>query len=185
MTLWHVHPAFAQKINPFPIRWWGAEPDILPWTFMSTVWHCSCRKRASDRSMPHGKLFKRNWSSFLLFLSYSPSVYLYILSVCLSLSLSHFPQLDLFHDLHVFLSLRCLCVSTNICMSILLASRAVRRRHCVGGGAPPVQKNRRRRGVGGQNSFFLIFTKKFRSILNIFLLTFLVIKALRFADDQC
>jgi len=42
-----------------------------------------------------------------------------------------------------------------------------------------------RRGVGGQKHFFLRFKKKFRSILKIFLGTFLVIKALRFADDQC
>src|SRR6218665_797817 len=57
-----------------------------------------------------------------------------------------------------------------------------------GGGAPPVQKNRRRRRRGpaweAKNSFFLRFTKKC-SILKIFLGTFLVIKALRFADDQC
>jgi len=69
----------------------------------------------------------------------------------------------------------------------------VRRRHCVGGGArlisvggggaPLVQKNRR---GSGQKHFFLRFTKKFRSILKIFLGTFLVINALRFAaDDQC
>src|SRR6218665_1590650 len=89
------------------------------------------------------------------------------------------------------------------------SSRAVRRRHCVGGGAPVnfgrrrrraarpkktaaggrggrAQKSRRRRrGVDGPKYFFLRFTKKFRSILKIFLGTFLVIKALRFADDQC
>jgi len=67
-------------------------------------------------------------------------------------------------------------------------SAAARRSISVGGGgAPPAQKNRRRRrrGVGGQKQFFLRFTKKFRSILNIFLGTFLVIKAVRFADDQC
>ena len=39
------------------------------------------------------------------------------------------------------------------------------------------------RGVGGQKHYFLRFTKKFRSILKIFLGTFLVIKAVRFADD--
>src|SRR6218665_3708610 len=52
--------------------------------------------------------------------------------------------------------------------------RAVRRRRCVGGGAPPVQKSRRRRrrGVGGQKQLFLRSTKKFRSILKIFLGTF-------------
>jgi len=74
----------------------------------------------------------------------------------------------------------------------------VRRRHCVGGGAPVNFGRRRRRaagpkksaaaarrGVGGQKQFFLRFTNKFRSILKIFLGTFLVIKALRFADDQC
>src|SRR6218665_246084 len=79
-------------------------------------------------------------------------------------------------------------------------SRAVRRRHCVGGGAPVNFGRRRRRGArrqkkaagggaaGGwaaKNSFFLRFTKKCRSILKIFLGTFLVNKALRFADDQC
>src|SRR6218665_2756220 len=81
---------------------------------------------------------------------------------------------------------------TNYCRS-----RAVRRRHCVGGGAPVNFGRRRRRaagpkksaaaaarrGVGGQKHYFLRFTKKFRSILKIFLGTFLVIKALRFADD--
>ena len=55
--------------------------------------------------------------------------------------------------------------------------RAVRRRHCVGGGAPV--------NFGGQKQFFLRITKKFRSILKIFVGTCLVIKALRFADDQC
>src|SRR6218665_2494153 len=77
-------------------------------------------------------------------------------------------------------------------------SRAFRRLHCVGGGAPVNFGRRRRaagskksaaaaarRGVGDQKHFFLRFTKKFRSILKIFLGTFLVIKALRFADDQC
>src|SRR6218665_1654592 len=70
--------------------------------------------------------------------------------------------------------------------------RAVRRRHCAAGGAPDNFGRRRRggprpkksaagrRGVGGQKHFFLRFTKKFRSILKIFLGTFLVIKALRF-----
>src|SRR6218665_533283 len=80
-----------------------------------------------------------------------------------------------------------------------LRDRAVRRRHCVGGGAPVNFGRRRRRaagpkksaaagaapGVDGPKYFFLRFTKKFRSILKIFLGTFLVIKALRFADDQC
>jgi len=46
--------------------------------------------------------------------------------------------------------------------------RAVRRRQCVGGAAL-VNFGRRRRGVGGQKHFFLRFTKKFRSILKIFL----------------
>ena len=77
--------------------------------------------------------------------------------------------------------------------------KAVRRRHCVGGGALVNFGPRRRRaagpnksatavarrGVSGQKQFFLRFTNKFRSILKIFLGTFLVIKALRFADDQC
>src|SRR6218665_2037694 len=74
--------------------------------------------------------------------------------------------------------------------------RAVRRRHCVGGGAPVNFGRRRRRaagpkktagggrrGGGGQKYYFLRFTKKYRSILKIFLGTLLVIKALRFADD--
>src|SRR6218665_3978241 len=60
----------------------------------------------------------------------------------------------------------------------------MRRRHCVGG-APVNFGLRRRRGMGGQKQFFLRFTKKIRSILKIFLGTFLVVKALRFADDQC
>ena len=38
---------------------------------------------------------------------------------------------------------------------------------------------------GGPNQFFIRFTNKFSSILKIFLGTFLVIKALRFTDDQC
>ena len=38
--------------------------------------------------------------------------------------------------------------------------------------------------MGGQKHFFLRFTKKIRSIYKIFLGTCLVIKALRFADDQ-
>src|SRR6218665_80514 len=69
----------------------------------------------------------------------------------------------------------------------VIVSAAARRSISVGGGgAPPVKKDRRRRrGVGGQKHFFLRFTKKFRSILKIFLGIFLVIKALRFADDQC
>ena len=69
------------------------------------------------------------------------------------------------------------CSGLELCADVIVS--------VGGGGAPPVQKNRRRRGVGGQKQFFLRFTKKFRSILKIFLGTFLVIKALRFADDQC
>src|SRR6218665_4040334 len=72
----------------------------------------------------------------------------------------------------------------ELCADVIV-SAAARWSILVGGGAPPVQKNRRRRGVGGQKYFFLRFTKKFRSILKIFFGTFLVIKALRFADDQC
>src|SRR6218665_955397 len=90
---------------------------------------------------------------------------------------------------------KCIAAFYQVCIS-----RAVRRCHCVGGGAPVNFGRRRRRGgraakkkraggggggVGGQKHFFLRFTKKFRSILKIFLGTFLVIKALRFADDQC
>ena len=65
----------------------------------------------------------------------------------------------------------------------------MRRRHCVGGGGAPVNFGPKksaaaaRRGVGGQKHFFIRFTKKFRSILKIFLGTFLVIKALRLTDD--
>jgi len=67
----------------------------------------------------------------------------------------------------------------------------VRRRHCVGGGAPVNFGRRRRRTAGPKKSaaawaakkqFFLRFTKKFPQN---FLRNFLVIKALRFADDQC
>src|SRR6218665_1448882 len=78
----------------------------------------------------------------------------------------------------------------ELCADVIV-SAAARRSISVGGGggAPPVQKNRRRRRRGAawaaKNSFFLRFTKKCRSILKIFLGTFLVIKALRFADDQC
>src|SRR6218665_1274500 len=57
--------------------------------------------------------------------------------------------------------------------------RDVRRRHCVGGGAP-VNFGRRRRSAAGPKksaaarrgrlkTFFLRFTKKFRSILKMFL----------------
>src|SRR6218665_1589743 len=77
---------------------------------------------------------------------------------------------------------------------LLVWNRAARRRHCVGGGAPVNFGRRRRRAAGPKKSaaarrgrpkhFFLRFTKKFRSILKIFLGTVLVIKALRFADDQ-
>jgi len=73
--------------------------------------------------------------------------------------------------------------SKYLALVFLLLIRAVRRRHCVGGCAPV--NRRRRRGVDGPKYYFLRFTKKFRSILKIFLGTFLVIKALRFADDQC
>ena len=67
-------------------------------------------------------------------------------------------------------------------------SRAVRRRQFWSA----AEARRRSKKIGGgaarrgrPNTFFLRFTKKFRSILKIFLGTFLVIKALRFADDQC
>ena len=66
-------------------------------------------------------------------------------------------------------------------------SAAARRSISVGGGAAGLKKSAAaaaRRGVGGQKHLFLRFTKKFRSILKIFLGTFLVIKALRFADDH-
>src|SRR6218665_700927 len=90
----------------------------------------------------------------------------------------------------------------ELCADVIVSAAVARRSISVGGGggAAPVQKSRRRRrrgagpeksaaaarrGVGGQKHFFLRFTKKFHSILKIFLGTFLVIKALRFADDQC
>src|SRR6218665_3127117 len=90
------------------------------------------------------------------------------------------------------------CVLLEKKMGKDLKSRAGRRLHWVGGGAP-VNFGRRRRAAGpkksaaarrgaelaAKNSFFLRFTKKCRSILKIFLGTFSVIKALRFADDQC
>src|SRR6218665_1493695 len=74
----------------------------------------------------------------------------------------------------------------ELCADVIV-SAAARRSISVGGGAPPVQKSRRRRrrGAGGQKQFFLRFTKKFRYILKIFLGPFLVIKALRFAYDEC
>src|SRR6218665_3862944 len=88
-------------------------------------------------------------------------------------------------------------------LHVLVWSRAVRRRHCVGGDAPVNFGRRRRRPPAGPKestaaaaaaaaarrgqpkTVFLRFTNKFRSILKIFLGTFLVIKAFRFADDQC
>src|SRR6218665_375979 len=76
--------------------------------------------------------------------------------------------------------------SVELCADVIVSAAARRSISVGGGGAPTVQKNRRRRrGVGGQKQFFLRFTKKLRSILKIFLGTSLVIKALRFADDQC
>src|SRR6218665_3970765 len=79
----------------------------------------------------------------------------------------------------------CMYLGTYVCKYVCMHV-------CMYVCAPPVQKNRRRRrGVGAarrgrQKTFFLRFTKKFRSILKIFFLgTFLVIKALRFAVDQC
>src|SRR6218665_1441701 len=78
------------------------------------------------------------------------------------------------------------CRKVELCADIIVSAAAARWSISVGGGgAPPVPKNRRRRGVGDQKHFFLRFTKKFRSILKIFLGTLLVIKALRFPDDQC
>src|SRR6218665_2408130 len=56
------------------------------------------------------------------------------------------------------------------------SAAARRRTQKIGGGAA-------RRGR--PKTFFIRFTNKFRSILKIVLGTFLVIKALRFADDQC
>src|SRR6218665_3980931 len=77
----------------------------------------------------------------------------------------------------------------ELCADVIVSAAARRSISVGGGGAPPVHKNRRRRGRGAawaaKNSFFLRFTKKCRSILKIFLGTFLVIKALRFPDDQC
>ena len=74
----------------------------------------------------------------------------------------------------------------------------MRRRHFVGGGAPVNFGRRRRRAVGPKKSAaaaaarrgrpkteFSKIHEKFRSILKMFLGTFLVIKALRLADDQC
>ena len=60
----------------------------------------------------------------------------------------------------------------ELCADDIVSAAARRRSKKIGG------------GVGGQKHFFR-FTKEFRSILKIFLGTFLVIKALRFADDQC
>src|SRR6218665_1394201 len=69
--------------------------------------------------------------------------------------------------------------------------RAVRRRHCVGGGARVNFGRRRRRATGPKKSAaaaarrgrpktdFSKIHEKFRSILKMFLGTFLVIKALR------
>src|SRR6218665_3965153 len=80
-------------------------------------------------------------------------------------------------------------VELELCADVFVSAAARRSISVGGGGAPPAQKNRRRRRGGAawaaKNSFFLRFTKKCRSILKIFLGTFLVIKALRFADDQC
>src|SRR6218665_2665230 len=89
-------------------------------------------------------------------------------------------------------------IKLELCADVIV-SAAARRSICVGGGAAVSwgRRGRRaagpkksaaaaaRRGAGGQKQFFLRFTKKCRSILKIFLRTFLVIKALRFADDQC
>src|SRR6218665_2439492 len=74
----------------------------------------------------------------------------------------------------------------ELCADVIVSAVVRRSISGGGGGPPPVPKNRgrRRHGVGGQKHFFLRFTKKIRSILKIFLGTFIVIKALRFADDQ-
>ena len=75
--------------------------------------------------------------------------------------------------------------------------RAVRRRHCVGGFAPvnfgrrrrgaagPKKSAAARRGVGGQKHFFSKIHEQISFYPQNFLRNCLVIKALRFADDQC
>src|SRR6218665_4147795 len=70
----------------------------------------------------------------------------------------------------------------ELCADVIVSAAAARRPISVGGGAVP-KNRRRRRGAAwaAKKQFFLRFTKKFRSILKIFLGTFLVIKALRFA----
>src|SRR6218665_3005330 len=88
----------------------------------------------------------------------------------------------------------CTHIIAGLCMCV--CTRAVRRRHCVGLGSP-VNISRRRRtagpkksatarpGVGGQKHFFSKIHEKNSFYPQNFLRNFLVIKALRFADDQC
>ena len=74
----------------------------------------------------------------------------------------------------------------ELCADVIVSAAARRSILVGGGGAAPVQKNWRRAVRRGRpKTFFIRFTKKFRSILKIFLGTFLAIKALRFADVQC
>ena len=68
--------------------------------------------------------------------------------------------------------------------------RAVRRRHCVSQFRSAAARRSKKIGGGAARrgrpkTFFSKIHEKFRSILKIFLGTFLVIKSLRFADDQC
>src|SRR6218665_968853 len=67
-------------------------------------------------------------------------------------------------------------LGVELCADVIV-SAAARRSISVGGGG-----GARR---GRPKTVFLRFTKKFRSILKMFLETVLVIKALSFADDQC
>ena len=62
----------------------------------------------------------------------------------------------------------------ELCADVIVSAAARRRSKKIGSAA-----------WAAKNTFFIRFTKKFRSILKIFLGTLLVIKALRFADDQC
>ena len=79
-------------------------------------------------------------------------------------------------------------LEVELCADVTVSAAARRSISVGGGGAPPVQEYRRRRRRGEARAakfFFIRFRKKCHSILKIFLGTFLVIKALRFADDQC
>src|SRR6218665_1378271 len=90
------------------------------------------------------------------------------------------PTTDDDHD-HASIRIVTMMMTMYLIYSCAPTSLCRRRRAGQFRSAAAARRRSKKIGGGGQKQLFLRFMKKFRSILKIFLGTFLVIKALRFA----